>query len=305
MNCLLFCCLVLRIICFYAANTKIISRLIFFTSTSTTTQPPLSTVAKFGTAGLGGVFGWWVVHPFNTVAVRMNLLGANLAPNEKLPSFFEFAKKSAKTKGISTFYDGIGAGTIRQVFYATSRFGLFEVIRDSLAGGPDQTPTAAIRLGSGLASGGMAAVIACPAEVTLVRTANDQALPKEQRRNYKNFGDAAMRILKEEGILAFWRGVVPFAQRAVVSNILFFFVGVGGGVFVCCLLLFLFLSSSLFSLLSSLFSLSLLSFSHLSLSHTHTFPLFSPSSLLLSLSLSLSILSSHSTGCWRLPSRYL
>ena len=65
----------------------------------------------------------------------------------------------------------------------------------------------------------MAAVIACPAEVTFVRMSNDMALPSAQRRNYKHFGDAASRILSEEGIAAFWRGVIPFAQRAVVVGV--------------------------------------------------------------------------------------
>ena len=31
---------------------------------------------KFATAGVGGVFGWVVVPPFNTAAVRMNLAAA-------------------------------------------------------------------------------------------------------------------------------------------------------------------------------------------------------------------------------------
>jgi solute carrier family 25 oxoglutarate transporter 11 len=219
----------------------------FFIRTATLKLPPqvlatspdeLSTVAKFGTAGLGGVLGWWVVHPFNTLAVRLNLLGSSLPPGSKLPSFFQYSKSVVSKNGILSVYDGIGAGTIRQVFYATSRFGLFEVIRDQMAGtkiiptttieqGTSRTTeeevkgtvTPLMRLTAGLLSGGMAAVIACPAEVTLVRMSNDQALPMEQRRNYKHFLDCATRTFTEEGLLAFWKGVVPFAQRAVVVGV--------------------------------------------------------------------------------------
>ena len=46
---------------------------------------------------------------------------------------------------------------------------------------------------------GIAALISCPAEVTLVRISNDQTLPAESRRNYKGVSDAFSRILKEEG----------------------------------------------------------------------------------------------------------
>jgi hypothetical protein len=93
----------------------------------------LSTAAKFATAGGGGILGWWVVHPFNTLAVRMNLLSATLKPSEKLPSFFTYSKNMVQKNGVQTLYDGIGAGTMRQIFYATSRFGLFEVLRDQMA----------------------------------------------------------------------------------------------------------------------------------------------------------------------------
>jgi solute carrier family 25 oxoglutarate transporter 11 len=34
--------------------------------------------------------------------------------------------------GIMSLYDGLTAGVLRQVFYATSRFGLFETFRDML-----------------------------------------------------------------------------------------------------------------------------------------------------------------------------
>ena len=37
----------------------------------------------------------------------------------------------------------------------------------------------------GAISGGMAAYISCPAEVSLVRMSNDNSLPLAERRNYK------------------------------------------------------------------------------------------------------------------------
>lgn len=51
----------------------------------------------------------------------------------------------------------------------------------------------------GMVSGGIAALISCPAEVTLVRISNDNTLPPASRRNYKGVVDAFQRILKEEG----------------------------------------------------------------------------------------------------------
>jgi solute carrier family 25 (mitochondrial oxoglutarate transporter), member 11 len=62
----------------------------------------------------------------------------------------------------------------------------------------------------------MAAVISCPAEVTLVRMSNDASQKPELRRNYKNVVDAFGRIAREEGAAAFFRGVGPFANRAML-----------------------------------------------------------------------------------------
>ena len=71
--------------------------------------------------------------------------------------------KSLRKDGLIGLYDGLSAGLLRQVFYATSRFGLFEVFRDELS---KYRPTDIYsRLLTGCVSGGIAAVISCPAEV--------------------------------------------------------------------------------------------------------------------------------------------
>jgi len=67
--------------------------------------------------------------------------------------------------------------------------------------------------------GACSAVISCPAEVTLVRMSNDNALPVAERRGYKNVLNAAFRMATEEGILTFWRGCTPFVQRVILVGI--------------------------------------------------------------------------------------
>lgn len=56
-------------------------------------------------------------------------------------------------------------------------------------------------------------------EVAVVRMSNDSTLPKEERRNYKGVVDTATRIIKEEGITAFWRGSNPFVARAMMVGV--------------------------------------------------------------------------------------
>jgi solute carrier family 25 oxoglutarate transporter 11 len=175
------------------------------------------TAIKFGTAGLGGIMGWCCVHPFNVLAVRANL--ASMEPGYKPSGFFKFAQANVAKNGAMSLYDGLSAGCTRQIFYATSRFGLFETFRDIIADRNDGVVDVKGRLAAGLTSGACAAIISCPAEVCLVRMANDSSLPKAEQRGYTSVVDAGMRILKEEGAAAFWRGAVPFVQRAMLVGV--------------------------------------------------------------------------------------
>ena len=79
-----------------------------------------------GPAFWPSIFGWVVVHPFNTVAVRMSLAAMKTEAAASAPKGFgAFAGDLIKSEGVSSLYAGLGAGCLRQVFYASSRLGLF------------------------------------------------------------------------------------------------------------------------------------------------------------------------------------
>ena len=171
---------------------------------------PLSKAVVFTTSGLGGILGWIVVHPFNTLAVRMNL-SAGAGPPK---SFGVFATELVKAEGVGSLYAGLSAGCLRQVFYATARLGLYETFRDMAA--QYRKTDFAQRFALASVSGGCAALISCPVEVCLVRMSNDASMPAAERRGYTGVADAMMRIVKEEGVPAFFRGSQPFVYRAMV-----------------------------------------------------------------------------------------
>lgn len=171
---------------------------------------PLPRSVIFATSGFGGCLGWAFVHPANTIAVRWNLASMQ-------GKTFSF-KGMIQDLGWLSVYDGLSAGVLRQVFYASSRFGLFETFRDKLHEIRGKTDFAS-RVAVGAVTGGMAAYISCPMEVAVVRLSNDSTLPLEERRNYKGVVDTATRIAKEEGVAAFWRGSTPFVQRAMMVGV--------------------------------------------------------------------------------------
>ena len=76
-----------------------------------------------------------------------------------------------------------------------------------------------ISVAVGAVTGATAAIISCPMEVATVRMSNDATLPAAERRNYKGVADVVKRIHAEEGVAAFWRGSMPFAQRAALVGV--------------------------------------------------------------------------------------
>lgn len=158
--------------------------------------------------------GWVVVHPFNTLAVRMNLATMGDAAPAAPKGFAAFSSDLIAKEGFSSLYAGLGAGCLRQIFYATSRYGLFETFRDTLA--KYRETDFAQRFTVASVAGGCAALISCPVEVCLVRMSNDASLPPEQRRGYTSVVDAIVRITREDGAAAFYRGSQPFVMRAMV-----------------------------------------------------------------------------------------
>lgn len=57
-----------------------------------------------------------------------------------------------------------------------------------------------------------------PGDVINVRMQNDGQLPPQQRRNYKHAIDGIIRISKEEGTAALFRGVGPNINRAILMT---------------------------------------------------------------------------------------
>lgn len=182
----------------------------YLATSETKPAASLNKSVVFATSGLGGCLGWAMIHPANTLAVRMSLNPPGQA--------FSLSNMLKETGGVMGLYDGLGAGILRQVFYATSRFGLFETFRDILHDYRGKTDFAS-RVGVGAVTGGIAAYISCPMEVCVVRLSNDGTLPAAERRNYKNVVDTFTRIVKEEGVATFWRGSNPFVARAMMVGV--------------------------------------------------------------------------------------
>lgn len=121
--------------------------------------------------------------------------------------------------GISGLYRGLSASILRQATYSTTRFGVYETLKDYLhTAHPDETPSTMTLIGLSSLSGFLGGLAGNPADVLNVRMQHDAALPPAERRNYKNAIDGLFKMARSEGLPSLFRGVWPNSFRGVLMT---------------------------------------------------------------------------------------
>lgn len=184
-------------------------------STSSKPAPKQSMALNFILGGTSGCFATLCIQPLDMIKVRIQLLSEMGKKNLGLVSV---AKDIYKTNGLLYMYKGLDSALVRQVFYGTARLGLFYSLLDFWKK-RNPEPTIFQKSISSIFAGGIAAFIANPADLILIRMQSDGTLPPEQRRNYKNVFEGLSRITKEEGFTKLWRGCTPTVVRAMIMNL--------------------------------------------------------------------------------------
>lgn len=174
-------------------------------------EKPIPTWLNFGFAAAAGSSAWLFVHPFEVVKSRM------MAHEGKNPNPIRLCMDVGKAEGIAGLYGGLSAGILRQCSYTMLRVGLFNSMSDHFKDKPKTVLNG--KVVTGLAAGAIAAGMCCPVEVCLVRMATDGKQPVDQRRNYKHVFDALVRIFREEGIAAGFRGADATIARGMLITV--------------------------------------------------------------------------------------
>lgn len=175
-------------------------------------------VQPFVAGGIAGCIATTVIQPVDYVKTQMQLQGEGERTATRV-SPINVARATYNEFGFTRFYTGITAAWTRQIVYGSARLGLFRVFSDELKVMHHGAPLPVWeKIGAGLAAGALAALIGNPADLALVRMQADTTLPPAQRRNYKGIVDAVVRIIRQEGVLALWRGSTPTAARAMALN---------------------------------------------------------------------------------------
>jgi hypothetical protein len=100
----------------------------------------------------------------------------------------------------------------------TTRLGIFRTLTDNFKE-PNKPLSFQKNLAFSIIAGGTGALIGTPADAALVRMQADTVLPPEQRRGYKNAGDALVKMFRQEGLRGFFAGAAPTVYRGLSVNI--------------------------------------------------------------------------------------
>jgi len=174
---------------------------------------------------LAGLCQVVVTTPMEFLKIQMQVAGRN--PGSETGGALSVAMKLIKQKGIAGIYKGTGATIIRDVPFSCVYFPLFAYLNSKGYGDDGKKPAFYHSLASGLFAGMVGAGVVTPMDVIKTRL---QVLKRaEGEPTYNGFLDAAQKILKNEGIPAFFKGAIP---RMIVVAPLFgiaqmvYFIGV-------------------------------------------------------------------------------
>ncbi|KAH7985645.1 hypothetical protein HPB52_025496 [Rhipicephalus sanguineus] len=121
-------------------------------------------------------------------------------------------------QGVLAMYNGLSASILRQLTYSTTRFGMYEVVRQYLVKPGENMKFYQKIFVAGIA-GATGGFVGTPADMVNVRMQNDIKLPVENRRNYKNAVDGLWRVYRQEGALKLFSGGGAATARAVLMTI--------------------------------------------------------------------------------------
>lgn len=155
----------------------------------------------------------YLTKPFS-FQVRLQMRSGNM-PSSMLGTF----QYILKTDGFFGLYAGLSASLLRQITYSTTRFGIYEELKTRLTKRNNgKQPSFPVLVAISCASGFIGGISGNAADITNVRMQGDAMLPPEKRRNYKHALDGMVRMAREEGLMSWFRGVLPNSTRAAVMT---------------------------------------------------------------------------------------
>jgi len=184
-------------------------------------KKPVGFATHITAGGIAGGCEALVCQPLDTIKVRMQLSKSGLAPGTKARGFIATGAYIVRRETPLALYKGLGAVLSGIVPKMAIRFASFEAYKGWLADQETGKTAVGNIFIAGLGAGVTEAVaVVTPMEVVKIRLqAQTHSLsdPLEVPR-YRNAGHAVYTIIREEGVMALYRGVSLTALRQATNQ---------------------------------------------------------------------------------------
>lgn len=182
-------------------------------------QKPKSTVIDLIAGGTAGLFEALCCHPLDTIKVRMQLY-KKTAGADKAPGLIRTGKNIFVEEGFFALYKGLSAVCIGIVPKMAIRFSSYGLYR-SFFTDADGNISGPLTFLSGVMAGiTEACIVVNPMEVVKIRmqAQNNSLRDPLAKPKYTSAPQAAVLIVKEEGLKTLWRGVALTAGRQAINQ---------------------------------------------------------------------------------------
>lgn len=126
-------------------------------------------------------------------------------------------KEVYKQKGVREFYRGLPAAVQRQFFLGSLRLGGTRILTQKLSS-PSNPLTLPYEILLAFITGGLAAWVASPYDLVLIRLQSERLLPQSQKRLYTGTFNTIYRVIKEEGFTSLWKGASTVVFKSAIIN---------------------------------------------------------------------------------------
>lgn len=158
---------------------------------------------KFAAASMSGALGSLAGNPFD-------VLKTSMMANEKATSLVGSARALAAAQGMGGFYRGIEANVMRAMVLNGTKMACYDTIKQQLiSSGMFEASSIACQFASAFGAGFFMVCTVAPFDMIRTRLMNQPP----DAKIYNGFIDCAMKITKNEGPTALYKGFIPIWSR--------------------------------------------------------------------------------------------
>ncbi|EDW88865.1 mitochondrial uncoupling protein 4C [Drosophila yakuba] len=176
-----------------------------------------------GCSFTAGCIAQALANPFDIVKVRMQTegrrrqLGYDVRVNSMVQAFVDIYRRG----GLPSMWKGVGPSCMRACLMTTGDVGSYDISKRTFKRLLDLQDGLPLRFLSSMCAGLTASVLSCPADVIKSRMMNQPVDDSGRNLYYKNSIDCLRKLVREEGVLTLYKGLMPTWFRLGPFSVLF------------------------------------------------------------------------------------